>query len=296
MFNMKGCEEMNKVIYLSGDEPYLIRESYLKIVSQFDKMLNVKEMKNKVNAAQLRTEFDYFPFMSDKRLIILTDVEEDDLMAELIESVPEYITVLITANLDKRKKFFKTIKKLDGVVEIPKLKEYDIRKWIKSQVKSDSITDLIIERMGIDSMDMIKHEIDKLLCFPSLTLEIAENVIPRSLESDSFKLVNLICEKKKTEGYIIIKEMYERGEYLPLVLNLINRNFSILKMLKSKDENQIKEETGIHPYSIKVLVPFSKRFQESQIDFILKETVEADFDMKNGEDHKLVLEKILGVL
>lgn len=288
---------MGQVIYITSEEPYLLREKVKEVYSEYESTFNIKRIDKKATPEMVFDECNYYPVMANKRLLVLSEPEDSEDMALVLKDIPDYLDILLLGTLDKRKKLFKAIKKMNGVIDIPVLKEYEIKKWIKKSISSDQVVSLLIERVGITSMDLLEKEIRKLnLSENPNSLEVAEKTITRNLEADAFKLVSLISERKKKEAFVMAAEMYGRGEYLPVIVNLLNRNFAIMKLLKNKSETQVKEETGLHPYALKLLSGPAKIIDEKHIDFLLKATATTDFEMKNGEDHRLVLEKLIGVI
>lgn len=129
-----------------------------------------------------------------------------------------------------------------------------------------------------------------------ITEELIEKVVSKSVEYDSFELVNAISKKDKKKAYEIIHNLSEKNEYFPQVVSLISRNFAILKMMQTMKNDEIKNTAGIHPYTLKILGPFVKKFNEDELDRYMSICQEIDFDMKNGVDHRIALEKLIGVI
>ncbi|QUH21932.1 DNA polymerase III subunit delta [Alkaliphilus sp. B6464] len=298
--------EFNKVIYINSEEVFLLHEKLKEIKMSFINQhldFNYREFPNEINAAILRNEIETYPLMAEKKMIVLKEIKEDDEMVKLFQDIPDFCSIIIVATLDKRKKLFKSIKKIGEVIELKPYNESQMVNWIVKKAEESGIkiskkcASKIISLCGLDDMYNIYTEIIKLSNMnQEITEELIEKVVTKSIEYDSFQIVNAISNKDKANAYQLIHNFCQRNEYFPLIVSLINRNFAILKMMKTMKDNEIKDAAGIHPYSLKVLKPYVKQFNEENLDFYINVCSEIDFDMKNGIDHRIALEKLIGVI
>lgn len=294
--------EFSKVCYITSKEPYLVDQKYKEMRKAFEDIyidLNVSVIKQN----KLFDAMETWPLMAEKKMLLIRDITENDEIAELITKVPEHCCILIKGELDKRKKLYKNIKKVGEIIDIPVYKEKQMTDWI---VKRSSELNMkltrecatrIIQLCGIGDMYLIENELIKLSStdYEKITLDIIDRVVIKSPEYTAFTLTDAISRKNKVDAYKIIKTLAEQNEYLPLVLSLIFRNFAILKMLKTMREADV-EKAGIHSYSISLLRSYKNNYTESELDELMSICQATDFEMKNGVNHRIALEKIVGII
>lgn len=292
-----------KVCYITSAEPFLVKEKINEMKETFVNKymdINLKEIKSE----QLRDEIETIPFMSEKKMLLLKVTDEEE-TAKLLSNVSDFCCIIITDELDKRKKLYKTIQKVGEVIELKPYDEYQMIDWIietgdKMGVKiPKNAAKRMIEICGITDMYLIYNEIIKVASAVNtgekVTVDLINQVVTKTPEYNSFVLTDAISKKDKKEAYKIIKVLAEQNEYLPMILAMVNRNFAILRMLKTMKENKIKE-AGIHPYTIKLLKPYAQNYTIEQLDNLMDICQQVDFDMKNGVNHRIALEKIIGVI
>ena len=292
--------DLQKVCYITSEEPYLVKERIQAIKSEcIDKYgeINVKE----IGVEELSAELETVPFFAEKKLIFL-NVEDNEGTTQLLKETPDTCCVVITDKLDKRKALYKFIKKAGEVIELAPYSESQMAKWIQSKAASmgatitEDVAHHLIEICGLSDMYLLHNEIIKLVSMEEpITCTLVDQVVTKTTEYTSFILTDMISQKEKKKAYEIIRVLAEQNEYLPVVVSLINRNFAILRMLKTLSDAEIKG-AGIHPYTIKLLKPHARKFTLEELDFLLNCCQEIDFDMKNGMNHRIALEKIIGVI
>lgn len=288
-----------KVCYITSKEPYLVREK----INEMKKFFIEKYMEinfKKIKPEQLYEEIETYPFFAEKKMLLLEDIKENEDTAELLKKVPDFCCIVIIGNLDKRKKVYKTIKKVGEIYELKPYNEKQIINWIVKIGKEmgaeipKSAAQKIVEICGVEDMYKIHSEIIKVVSMKEkVTVDLVEKVVQKTPEYNAFALINSISCKDKKKAYEIIKVLAEQNEYLPMVLSLINRNFAVLRMMKTMEESDI-EKAGIHPYTIKLLKPHCSKYTVEELDRLLDICQKLDYEMKNGMNHRIALEKLIG--
>lgn len=292
--------EFPKVCYIVSDEPFLVKERLNKMKTAFISEymdINFKE----ITSGQLRTEIETVPFFAEKKMLLL-DTADNEETAEALTNVSDFCSIIIINKLDKRKKLYKTIQKVGEIIELTPYNENQMINWIietgsKMGAKiPKNAAKRMVEICGLSDMHFTYNEIIKLVSTgDEITVDLVNKVVSRTPEYNSFILTDAISKKDKQEAYQIIKVLAEKNEYLPMVLSMVNRNFAVLRMIKTMKDGEIKE-AGIHPYTIKLLKPHAQNYTVEQLDKLMEICQKIDFDMKNGVNHRIALEKIIGVI
>jgi len=292
--------EYPRICYITSDEPFLVKERLNKMKTAFISEYMDINFK-KITSEQLRTEIEIVPFFAEKKMLLL-DTTDNEETAEALTDVSDFCSIIITNKLDKRKKLYKTIQKIGEVIELTPYNENQMANWIietgsKMGVKiPKNAAKRMVEICGLSDMYFIYNEIIKLVSTgDEITVDLVNKVVSRTPEYNSFILTDAISKKDKQEAYQIIKVLAEKNEYLPMVLSMVNRNFAVLRMIKTMKDGEIKE-AGIHPYTIKLLKPHAQNYTVEQLDKLMEICQQIDFDMKNGVNHRIALEKIIGVI
>lgn len=289
-----------KVCYITSQEPFLVKEKLNEIKLAFiNKFMGINF--KKIKSEELKNEIEIMPFFADKKMLLL-EAKDNEKEAEILKNVPDFCSVIIINELDKRKKLYKTIQEVGKIIELEPYDESQMKNWvIKVGEKMGisvpkNVAERIVEICGISDMYYIYNEMIKLASMDEeITVDLVDRVITKTPEYNSFMLTDAITKKDKERAYQIIKVLSEQGEYLPKILALINRNFAILRMLKTMSDSEVRK-VDIHPYIIKLLRPYAKDYTIEQLEKLMNICQQADFEMKSGVNHQIVLEKIIGVI
>lgn len=294
-----------KVCYITSEEPFLVKEKLTEMKNAFIEQymeINYKEINYKeIKSEQLETEIETVPFFAEKKMLLLSAKDNEE-TANILKEVPDFCSVIITEKLDKRKKLYKTIKKIGEIIELKPYSEKQMVEWVIKIGEKMGINvpknaaNRIVEICGLSDMNFIYNEMIKVASMgEKVTIDLVNKVVTKSPDYNSFILTDAISRKDKKEAYFIIKVLAEQNEYLPMVLSMVNRNFAVLRMIKTMRDAEIKD-AGIHPYTIKLLKPHAQKYTVEHLEELMGICQQIDFDMKNGVNHRIALEKIVGVI
>lgn len=167
-----------------GIEDYLKNDSLKKIenllLDEAFKSFNLEKFdEQNFNIEDFSNAIESFPAMSDKKLIIVRDLDlfklkadlKDELVA-ILSDLPDYVCVIfdyatIKFEQDKRQKMSNVIKKFGQIIEFTYLSQKQLNVWIKRRLKAEKIeiSDKTCEYFTfISSMGMsnLASECDKL--------------------------------------------------------------------------------------------------------------------------------------
>ncbi|MBF8982021.1 DNA polymerase III subunit delta [Lutibacter sp. B2] len=270
------------------------------------------------------------PFMREKRVVIIKNFEcffskrkninEDGekKIAEYLSEMPKstYLFFLVTEEIDKRKKLFKSIKKCGRIIEFNKLSGTELHKWIVKMFKkrnksiSNKEGSLLIEVVGYEDRNSIKtlkdleNEIEKLSSYVGerdyITCQDIETISPKSLENNIFTLVESIGENKTDQALLLLNDMLLQGESEVKILYMIIRQFRHLYQIKLMI-NQGYTNIGIgpklklQPFVVTKYIRQVKHFNIEALKEVLEECLYTDANIKQGKiNPRLGIELLIG--
>ena len=324
-----------KNIYLFfGQEQYLceeaIKELEKKLIHPSFKDLNYEYIQeSNISTQRIINACETFPIMDQWRVIIIKDF--DFLQAgnakkdeQGINDIIQYIknispsTCLVfwqTEKIDKRKKLFKAIKKEGKLLEINKLRTYELEKWLerkileKGKVIKKPVLFFFMEYSNYLSRNSSKtlrdlvNEINKIVDYIGDRKEITkadiENLLPRSLEDDIFKMVDAIGKKDTKTAIRLLNDMLINGENGIKILSMVIRQFRILIQCQELKQmgyspSLISSKLSLAHFIVKKGLVQSQYFERGKLKQALNTCSKMDLEMKTGKvDIKLALEMLI---
>ena len=117
-----------------------------------------------------------FPMLAKRRVVILNgadelkEAEQDQLLDSVTNLSRRGLLILVAEELDRRKRFYKTLRERCCVAEFPKLKAFELEQWAEAFVRSRGYTlslggvKKIVELAGSD-LQSLASELEKLLLY-----------------------------------------------------------------------------------------------------------------------------------
>ncbi|NGP43493.1 DNA polymerase III subunit delta [Bacillaceae bacterium SIJ1] len=257
------------------------------------------------------------PLMNEQKVILLkhpfflTSLKPKGAPDHDLDALTQYInnpspyTVLIFragyAKLDERKKLVKQLKKLGTIKEASPLREDELYQWIEQTAKKEgSLIDpgarnALLNRIG-PSLRMLREEIRKLSLYggEQISLEMVENLVPRTLDQNLFALMDDLLQKNATGAIQRYHDLLrQKEEPIKLLLLLASQARAMLQvnelLRKGYGQSQVAKRLKMHPYRVKVI---SGQLKKAQADFpsMLSDMGRLDVQMKTGK-----IDKVLGL-
>lgn len=214
---------------------------------------------------------------------------------------------VVSDKLDKRKKVVKQMEKTASITKFDVLKGQALLKWVLDrfrhlQVKiKREVCISFIQVVGND-LRLINKECEKLRLYVgeqgTITQDIVDQLIPRTLESNVFQLTEKLAENKIAQVWQIWEDLLTQKEEPIRILALMTRQFRLLyqtKVLAAKGmgASEIAKMLGVHPYPVKLAISHSASFTLDQLKTYLSLAIAADQDIKSGKiDKVLAVEQI----
>lgn len=308
---------LRSVYLLCGDEAYLKRQYEKKIKTaciEGEDTINFHQYEGKgIDVQEVIGMAQTVPFFAEKRLLLLKNTgwfkSACDEMAEYIGSVPDTACLLfVEDDVDKRTRMYKAVKKSGRIVEFKTQDERTLLAWVGSLLKKEGkqITGsdfrLLLEKTGTD-MDRISQELEKLICYTYgrdvITRNDIENVCSNQITNQIFDMINAMAEKQTKRALDLYYDLLALKEAPLRILALINRQFNLLIQVKDldrlgKDKKEIASTTGLPPFFVGRYISQAKGFSMEQLKQALRDSVQAEEDVKMGKmADKLSVELLL---
>lgn len=294
-----------------GKEGYL-RDAYLQRVKKElipgeAEMMNVTIFEGKkVESGTIIAMADTFPFLSEKRLVIVRDSglfqagrkDETEKMANYLGNVPESTCLLfVETEIDKRNKLYKAVVKVGQVVDFSPLTERELLLWITKECKKENIAidgsvgSYFLRSVG-GEMEYIYGELQKLMMFKGqggvLSREDIDAICSKSLEMRIFDLVAALGNQKPREALLIYRHLLLMKESPIGILVMLVRQFRLILQCKllleqGTPQSAIGEKVGIRDFVVRECVKQGKNFSIPKLKNAMEECLQTDVDIKTGK-------------
>lgn len=331
-FKIEMKNDKLKPVYLfTGEEVYLMNKAIDKLKDKYIDpsfealnyvIIDGKDMgfDNVLNACET------LPFMSEKKLVVVKDIVQlmdkdesiDKKLGSYVEELDGYLSLILvdkSNEIKKTTKLYKTIKKLGGVVEYPKLKGNDLNKWTESILKkykkklSTANLSYFIQKSTYSEYGSektlydLENELLKLINY-TLEDEISRDnidlVLIKTLDTNIFNLLSSINRKDSDSALKIFNEMHISNEPIPRIIFMIVRQLRLMlgyKLYREKGytEGKIQEKLGVRSsFEFGRIARESSSFTELQLKKSLEYILEIDVKQKTSSyDEKLALEILI---
>ncbi|PIE33908.1 DNA polymerase III subunit delta [candidate division KSB3 bacterium] len=251
------------------------------------------------------------PFLSQKRLIILTESHElktpaqKQLLPYLADPNPSTCFIMTTTGkLDSRTKFAQAVAKHGKTVQFWKPFDRDIPAWIRRRASQYGYTmqsqaaDSLLAFVGND-LRQLDNELKKIIAYAS-TKEISSAIVGQVTgdirERDIFELVDAIGKGNIIESLRILNQLLIEGEQPLRILAMIIRQFRLLWKTKAwlvEQKNlpstQLTGKIGVPLRSAEALQKQVHRFSQLKLKQAMKRLSEVDRALKTSTNSPQIL-------
>lgn len=326
-------EVYSPVYLLHGEETYLRDE----VLATFRKKLLPGEVSDfnldVLDGSEVTPEVvvgvaNTLPFMSDKRLVIVQEVEwfksrkktatedvedkgsdqEKILLDYLANPLLSTCLVFTASSIDRKKKLYKAVEKAGQVVEFTPFKGKELNDWIGRKVHlmgkkiaPDAMARLITA-LG-SNLRLMENELQKLVFYigsrEQITREDVADMVSKTVENSIFDLVDAVGERKYNLALQLINEMLFYGEPPVKILYMIIRQFRIIYAAKimhqqGYSEKQVASKVQVHPFVAQKCIRQGRNFTTGELDKALYKLLQADEAMKTGKQEPvLAMERLI---
>jgi len=295
------------IIFLFGQDSYRAKEKLNEIVAHYKKVhqtgLNLKYFEGEnLTFQDFRDEFKQGPMFKEKKLFVVKNIFSNsefkkNFLAnkDIFLNSENIILFFEDKEIKEGDQFFEFLKKNSLFQEFKSLEGERLKNWIKKKFKeyqvlvNQEVIETLIERVGNNLWQMEK-EIQKLVSFKNgkeIRKEDVEILVEPKIETDIFKTIDLISQRKKTQALYLIHRHLETGTHPLYLFSMINFQFRNLLIIKELSKNYlsynlISQLSGLHPYLVKQNYWRTQNFDFFRLKKIYQKMFQLDFDIKTG--------------
>lgn len=319
-------KKAEKLYYIYAENSYLRNKFKNEFIEKF-----VPEAIRDFNLSYINPGDDYLkrlsnavqtPPMGAEKRFVISNFDQDDSfnkqenkrLLEIFENINPSSTLVFLTNqkVDKRKKFYLSLKKIAKYQEFETPRYRDLDQWIISRFrennkKIDSRSVKMLENMFSNKLEILNSEIEKIVTrYPDkekISYYDLKNIISREkfLEDEEiFNFLDLIGDKKTDQALLSLKEMLNKGVYPLYLLTMLKNQIELLMQVKfysqyTQDNRKIAKKMGKHPYPVKKALQRSRNFTQKELEEILEEILRANYHFLTGyyPDQNTALEMII---
>lgn len=268
-----------------------------------------------INLMEVIDVCETMPFFSEYRLVVMEDTglfknSCDDKFVDYIKNIPEYLVIVfVESEVDKRNKLYKAVSQAGYVSEMKLQDESVLRKWVAGLLAQESknmedsrALQTFLEYAG-NSMDNVKQELEKLICYTMgrnvITTEDIKAVCTVTTVSKIFDMVSAVALKKQKEALELYYDLLTLKEPPMRILFLLSRQFNQLLQVKQLQKEGYSVEStakkmGIQTFVVNKYLPQIKLFTEEKLIQALEECASLEEAVKTGRmDDKMCVELVI---
>lgn len=308
-----------------GNEEYLknfyLKQMQKKIIDGGEEF-NLHIFKGEdIDVSLLNETLESYPVLSEKKLIIVKDIPNDQLygyvkeyLVENKKDFPEYSVLVIyqeeeTYNEKKEEIVLNSVyQKIATIVKFEKPKENDLVDWVsrhfkhhKKEIDNQNIRYML--SICDNGMTNLKNEIEKL-CAYSVTTEITkkqiDEVITKTIDAKIFDLTDSIAKSDYSASYIILNDLFYLNFNENLIIATIYKSLTNLYRIKTglmsgKQALTISKELSIHEFVVTKNIRLCEKLSDEFLRKSLKICEKADIDIRGfyGKSNKIIIERLI---
>ena len=251
--------------------------------------LNITYFEGKADPVAISDACQSLPFMSEKRLVLVTDFSGDAGKIEEYVSSPSPSTILVF-ECETMGNNLKKIAPRCEIVDCGRQDEKFLFDYVARMAQINGVqittaaTKLLIEYTN-RYIFRINGEIQKLASETELIDErlIREKVSP-DLEVATFALTNSIAAKNKEKTLAYLDKMIADGNNSSMIIGMLYSQYRrLFYACINKDSDTLSADLGVKEYSLKHLFAQLKDYTPGQLKKICDYIAFADYGIKSGQ-------------
>ncbi|HUY53285.1 MAG TPA: DNA polymerase III subunit delta [Candidatus Dormibacteraeota bacterium] len=287
------------MIILTGDNEYLIKRRLSELVNDFKKKngdFSIERIDSKrADFNSVISNLQSISFLSSNRMFILDrpgnyDIWTSD-MNDLISTIPSSTTVVILEpKIDKRLKYYKDLKQIDGFEVYDILNGSQLTNWIINYVKKQaanidfSDANYLISIVGNDQNRLV-NELDKLLAYDlKISKKNIDLLVEPSLNTTAFKLLDVSFSGQHQQVTKIFNQLIIEKTEIPQIIGAIAWQLQLFAIIKSSPgltSNQVAEKAGVNVYTVENSMRTISNHSYSDIASYAQKLVDLDVEFSD---------------
>lgn len=302
-----------------GDDTFTIREELTKLISKMGdpatRDLNTAYLDGRtVTMADIRHHCSTFPFLADRRLVIVTGLldrlgqknrsnADGQFLADLVEYLPTLppTTRLIFSEAKSLSSRHRVLV-LAGKSENGHTKTFKaptgsgLARWVRDRAVQAGgaieprAADALCAFVGSD-LYQLHNEIQKLVAYAdgqrAITLDDIQLLTPHARQANIFDMVDALGKRDGKTASHIYHRLLDAGDHPLALLGMITRQFRLMIQVQALapelgSPRAIARELKQNPYPIRKILTQSKNFTPEQLRAIYHKLLDTDVDIKTG--------------
>lgn len=222
-------QAMPGVCMVFGEDAFLVAKEAEKrldaLLAEEDRMTGLSEPKaSEAQIAEVLDELRTVPFLAPRRVVLIKDAEPflknygSQLEAYLESPSPSGVLLMTATAFDKRTRFYKTLQKIGGVIEVAPIKSYNLPQYIAEYAKTEHgialdgrSSRMLVELTG-DDPGRLCREMDKLALYVSpkkvVAMQDIEQLIGRNRVFNAFEVIDGITTNNPGQALTRLQNMF----------------------------------------------------------------------------------------
>ncbi len=302
------------IIFIYGKDTYRSRQKFNEIIDSYKKAnrsgLSLKSFSGeKLNYEDFLGEISSSSMFKEKKMLVFKNISVNkDFQEEFVKNIKKFtdsgeIFLFHEEGEAPKNKFFDSLKKIGKSQEFNILDGLKLKSWAKKEIENygTKINEEAVNRL-IDftggNLWRLSGEIKKLALYKSkdkkITVEDVALLVKPKIETDIFRTIDAISEKKKNVAISLIHQHLKEGDNPIYLLTMINFQFRNLLILKSEDSDYrfnksygdvwaLSKKMGMNPYVVRKTMQQIGRFSLEELKKIYRKISQIDFNIKTGK-------------
>ena len=250
----------------------------------------------------VRTACETLPFFTERRMVICRALPVEDTAKQFIDYLPcvppsTTLVFFVRGKASSNLSIVKTFISLGREVLFSELTPADAVKWLLQRCKKlgSAITEkdayYLVKLVGTD-MTVLAAEFEKAVAYTGdgkeVTRAVIDTIVTPSLESDTFRIIDLLADGRKQEGLLALKKLLDSGASAMGLATLFGKRMqTILKVRKLIDEEGLKRSDAAKALALNSHIAlknydFAKHYSYTKIAEIGKAFADVGFLNNSG--------------
>ncbi len=267
--------------------------------------LNESVMENP-SAGEIIAACETLPFASDKRLVVVRELngttgrsEAEERLVSYIPKVPDscVLVIYVRGKADGRKKLYSAVKKKGGIVSFEPLGDAELNGWIVRVFQQNGkkcapdVASLLSFTVGNDTA-LLRAEIEKLTALAGDRDTITENdvhaVATRSIECTVFEMVDAVVAGQRARALMLLRDMLTAGQERLGILAMLLRQYRLMQHVKimqyeKLSRQELVKNLGIAPFAAERTMRQAQGYTGAQVRRGVGICLDTEYKVKAGQ-------------
>lgn len=275
--NQLKSGELAPVYLLFGAETFLRDQAAKAITEKILKDAPLREFNESsfsladTDIQQAIAAAEQLPMISAKRVVRITELnkltreaDEEVLARYVARPADSSVLLLVTEELDKRRKLAKTLLDNCAAVEFAPLEQTELLTWARRTLKdldADIDEKALFHLLALVGSDVrtLTNELNKLatasLPAGRITFELVDELVPNTHELSNFELTDHLLARNRRRALQVLRKILDDGAEPLMLLGLIASNYHRLAWAKEAMNRGADREEVFRT----IKLPFNKR-------------------------------------